>query len=397
MENDTYEGSSGNHIIPLTTWSPLQYEEDVSLCEHVDKPKPLQELEREWLIDWAAISGTSPFPAGTVGIQVPEGLKPYVSHIVAKMEEYTGTNVIVLADPCFGGCDFNLGAILALGITRLFVFGQASIASCTPNRVVPVKVTSKHELSNLVRKAAHFLHRRRIAKIALAACNLFVHRLSNIAEEIGLLRLEPVIGKGDDRIMEAGQVLGCNVSSVQRVSASVDACLCISCGAFHPRGISFVFQKPILHIDPVAQTVCWYQSNATTRRALFEERLRLVHMCRTAESFGVIISTKPGQVRKQLAFDIVQRLRSAGKKAWLLALSNVQPVHLDYLPLDVFVSTACPRVAIDDRFRFKKPVLTPNELKVLLSDETEDYRFDQIVADDNDFDVAGWNLESGTI
>ena len=47
--------------------------------------------------------------------------------------------------------------------------------------------------------------------------------------------------------------------------------------------------------------------------------------------------------------------------------------------VDAFVSTACPRLAMDDYSRYDKPVLTPIEAEVALGiREWDDYVFDAI-------------------
>ncbi|HDY74833.1 MAG TPA: diphthamide biosynthesis enzyme Dph2, partial [Euryarchaeota archaeon] len=48
--------------------------------------------------------------------------------------------------------------------------------------------------------------------------------------------------------------------------------------------------------------------------------------------------------------------------------------------LDAFVNTACPRITIDDTARYKRPVLTPIELGIVLGlREWDDYAMDEIV------------------
>ena len=51
--------------------------------------------------------------------------------------------------------------------------------------------------------------------------------------------------------------------------------------------------------------------------------------------------------------------------------------------LDAFVMTACPRIAIDDSAMYKKPVLTPDELEIVLGlREWDDYQMDEIIIHD---------------
>jgi 2-(3-amino-3-carboxypropyl)histidine synthase len=39
---------------------------------------------------------------------------------------------------------------------------------------------------------------------------------------------------------------------------------------------------------------------------------------------------------------------------------------MDFPAVDAYVNTACPRISLDDAQRFKKPVLMPNEVLVIV-------------------------------
>ena len=73
-------------------------------------------------------------------------------------------------------------------------------------------------------------------------------------------------------------------------------------------------------------------------------------------------------------------LEKHGKRGYLMALEHVGPELIDFYPVDAFVNTACPRIAIDDSTRYAKPLLTPFELEVALgeADWADGYRFDEI-------------------
>ena len=59
----------------------------------------------------------------------------------------------------------------------------------------------------------------------------------------------------------------------------------------------------------------------------------------------------------------------AWKKGYLLALDHVGPDLIDFYPVDAFVNTACPRIAIDDAVKYAKPLITPFELEVSLGEK----------------------------
>ena len=65
----------------------------------------------------------------------------------------------------------------------------------------------------------------------------------------------------------------------------------------------------------------------------------------------------------------------------IIAINNFSPEILQsFNNIDCFVSTACPRIAIDDYIQYKKPILTPIELEIVIGKRKwEDYTFDQIL------------------
>jgi 2-(3-amino-3-carboxypropyl)histidine synthase len=73
-------------------------------------------------------------------------------------------------------------------------------------------------------------------------------------------------------------------------------------------------------------------------------------------------------------------LEEGGKKAYLLYLNEITPDNLlAFRKLDAFVNTACPRISIDDAGKFKKPLLTPVEMEIVLGERAwEDYILDEI-------------------
>lgn len=52
-----------------------------------------------------AIEEISKADAKTVCIQLPDGMKPMATEIVAKLEQSTKAKVFIWADTCFGACD----------------------------------------------------------------------------------------------------------------------------------------------------------------------------------------------------------------------------------------------------------------------------------------------------
>jgi 2-(3-amino-3-carboxypropyl)histidine synthase len=99
----------------------------------------------------------------------------------------------------------------------------------------------------------------------------------------------------------------------------------------------------------------------------------MVEQARKSDSFGILVSTKPGQCNPTVALNIQRDLEQNGKKTVLLYTDEILPEKLlDFTEIDVFVDTACPRLALDDPERFPKPILTRDEIMVVTGTWTWD-------------------------
>jgi len=60
-------------------------------------------------------------------------------------------------------------------------------------------------------------------------------------------------------------------------------------------------------------------------------------------------------------------------------LEEIHPDRLLPYQADAYVSTACPRIAVDDYLRYPKPILTPVEMEIVLGlKKWSDYSLDSI-------------------
>ena len=83
-----------------------------------------------------------------------------------------------------------------------------------------------------------------------------------------------------------------------------------------------------------------------------------VYKALDAKVFGVITGLKEGQIMVGRSKWISDRLQANGKKVIQLAMRDITPDRLaQYIHIDAFVQTACPRISIDG-FTFAKPVLS---------------------------------------
>ncbi|HUL39187.1 MAG TPA: diphthamide biosynthesis enzyme Dph2, partial [Methanomassiliicoccales archaeon] len=187
-----------------------------------------------------------------------------------------------------------------------------------------------------------------------------------------------MVGKGDARVKHPGQVLGCNVTAASSIAREVEQFLFIGSGDFHPLAVALETGKDVVILDPLMREV---RSTGELRDRVLRQRYAAIAVAQEAKEIGVLVSTKPGQRRRALAMRLRALIEDDGRKAWVIALDNITPDQLLAFKVDAFVSTACPRIAIDDALRYNRPMLTPLELEVVLGiRKWEDYRFDSILA-----------------
>ena len=113
---------------------------------------------------------------------------------------------------------------------------------------------------------------------------------------------------------------------------------------------------------------------------ILRQRFGLIMSIQDAKTYAILIGEKPGQMRRTLAMRMKKLLEKHGKKGYLLALEHISPELIDFYPVDAYVNTACPRIAIDDSVRYDKPLVTPYELEVALGEKKWEngYQFDEI-------------------
>ncbi len=328
----------------------------------------------------------------TIGIQLPEGLKLYAEVIKDYIEERLGKqgqelNIIISGEPCYGACDLVDTQFKDFGVQCLFHFGHAELPSKKRSDipVIYIKTPSKLELKKILIKFLTYIRKHEMEfgekpKIGLVSTIQHIH-LINFAEKFLTKQNQRIfIGKGDKRIKYKGQVLGCNFSAAKSISKKVDLFLFIGSGNFHPLGVALDSGKKVLVADPYTNEI---RDIKRVRENILRQRGGAIARAMDAKSVGILLSMKSGQVRNKLALDLINLIRKHNKKSYLIALNEFEPMKLKPYDVDTFVSTGCPRIAIDDYLKYDKPILTPIELEIILGEKNwEEYQFDQILSDD---------------
>lgn len=314
-------------------------------------------------------------------LQIPEGIKHKAFEISDYIEEQIGADCFIHIDPCYGSCDLiSSDHAGLLGADAIIQLGHLPIPSVSQNSEIPyffVNVLSNQPVLDIVEKALTDLEGKHIGIVTTAQ---HIHLIDDIANVLRKHGFEPVVSSGDNRIFTEGQILGCNFSVGRNALNHVDSFLFVGSGLFHPLGLLLSVKKPVVVADPYAQQVK-KKELLDLKDSILRQRYGAIAHAQTAQSFGILIGLKPGQMRRQLAENMVKMLKKKNKQAHLLTVTQLNPSYLEsFLSIDCFVSTLCPRVAIDDYVQYKTPMITPVELEIALGKRSwDEYVFDEII------------------
>lgn len=295
----------------------------------------------------------------TVGLQFPEGLKRQGPALAKKIEELSGALVIVSGDPCYGACDVDDGLLEMVDV--LFHFGHSRISD--DDRVVFMEYYHDVDVEQAVMNALPLLG----SKVGVVTTVQHIHKLGDIVKILVEADKEPVVSKGDSRIAYPGQVLGCNFSAVPD---GVDSILFVGTGNFHPMGMRLAHKVPVVAADPFTG-----EARLVDIDKIMKQRYAVMAKAIDAKKWGIIVGIKSGQRR----LDLAKKLKEIAGDAVLISIREITPDRLLNFKVDAFVSTACPRIAIDEAGRFPAPVLTPVEFEIIKGlRKWEDLAFDEI-------------------
>jgi 2-(3-amino-3-carboxypropyl)histidine synthase len=311
----------------------------------------------------------------TIGLQLPDGMKRAAFEIAVFLSGRTGASVIISGDPCYGACDLALD-LEELGVDALVHFGHTGFGKAKRNAPLDVFYVECSIDAELPRKMYDELknHLNAGETVGLVATAQYTNQLGRLKKMLDGDGFGAIIGTPDRKCALPGQILGCDTSASENVKERADKFVYIGSGGFHPAGVAVSTGKSVLICDIEKREV---REIGGERDRLLRKRWALVQKCMDAKTFGIVLSTKSGQRRIALANRLLRLSKKCGKTAFIIALREFTPEALLAFGADAYVSTACPRLAIDDSARFYKPVLTPPEMEIVLGKRKwDDYTFD---------------------
>ncbi len=285
-------------------------------------------------------------------LQIPEGLKPRAQELAGILRK-EGIEAIVSVEPCFGACDLRDREAKALGCDAVLHIGHSPLM---PETEVPVVYDEYRQDFSPVPLLERHLGQLPYNSLCLVTT---IQHIGSLAKAKAFLESKGktvYIGQPTSA-RYPGQILGCDHSAALSLEDEAEAFLFIGSGLFHPLGLAEKTEKPVLFLDKESGEL-----KDLSEERLRRQKIRAASLAKASmsQNFGILVSTKAGQMNLKAAERARESLEKKGKKAWMLAADLITPEKLLGLKLDCLVNCACPRIT-EDTSLFKKPIITADE------------------------------------
>jgi 2-(3-amino-3-carboxypropyl)histidine synthase len=305
----------------------------------------------------------------SVALNGPDGLLPKVQDLTLRIGEKYGIPAYLLADTTWGTCDLNSNGAKVLNAEILFNIGHTNSMETFEKNVIMIDAFDDISFDRVVEKCTELLQGKTISLITDSQHLNQIESIKNVLEENGV---NVKIGKGSGQLND-GQVFGCEFYPATEMIDDVDANVFLGQSNFHAAGVALATNKPTYILDPYFNEI---REITDFARKLQKKATLAIYKAVDAETFGVIVGLKEGQISKLTALKFKKELESAGKIVHLIALTDITNERLRNLKdIDAFIQVACPRISTDNRF--DKPVLsTPQAvalMKLLRKENIENY------------------------
>ena len=305
----------------------------------------------------------------SVSLNGPDGILPQVQETAKNITKRFGIPAYVLADTTWGTCDLNSNGSKVLGADIQFNIGHTINTERYEENLVLIDAYDDVEFDDVARKCAEMLGGK---TISLVTDSQHLHQVDAVEKILTDGGIAVKIGKGKGQLND-GQVFGCEFYPATGLKKEVDAYVFLGQSNFHAAGIALSTNLPTYVLDPYFNEV---REVTEFAQKLKRKATLAIYKAAEAETFGVIVGLKEGQLSKVFALKIKEELEAEGKEVQLFALTDITNERLQNLKgIDAFVQVACPRISTDNRF--DKPVLSSPQanalLKILRNESIEGY------------------------
>ncbi len=305
----------------------------------------------------------------SVALNGPDGILPKVQDLALKIGKKFGIPAYLLADTTWGSCDLNSIGGKILNAEIQFNIGHTNKLDVLEKNVIMIDAYDDVPFDKVVTKCIHILKGK---TVSLITDSQHLHQIESVKNVLEKNNVVVKIGKGKGQLND-GQVFGCEFYPASETMGDVDANIFLGQSNFHAAGVALATNKLTYILDPYFNEV---REISDFAKKLKKRSTLAIYSAVEAQTFGIIIGLKEGQLSKLTALKFKKELESKGKTVHLIALTEVTNERIRNLKgVDAFIQVACPRISTDNEF--DKPVLsTPQAtalIKILKKENIDEY------------------------
>jgi len=305
----------------------------------------------------------------SVALNGPDGLLPKVQELALKIGKKFGIPAYLLADTTWGTCDLNSIGAKILNAEILFNIGHTNRIEIFEKNVIMIDAFDDISFDKVTKKCIELVRGK---TISLITDSQHLHQIESVKKMLEENGVDVKIGKGKGQLND-GQVFGCEFYPATETMDKVDANVFLGQSNFHAAGVALATNRPTFILDPYFNEI---QEITEFARKLQKKATLAIYKAAEAETFGVIVGLKEGQLSKLTALKFKKELENLGKTVHLIALTEITNERLRNLKdIDAFIQVACPRISTD--MKFDKPILsTPQAtalVKILRKENLDEY------------------------
>ncbi|MFB5628046.1 MAG: diphthamide biosynthesis enzyme Dph2, partial [Nitrosarchaeum sp.] len=273
----------------------------------------------------------------SVSLNGPDGILPQVQETAMNITKKFGIPAYVLADTTWGTCDLNSNGAKVLGAEIQFNIGHTINTESFEKNLILINAYDDVEFESVAKKCVDILKGK---KVSLVTDSQHLHQMDKVNEILTSGGIEVKIGKGKGQLND-GQVFGCEFYPASELKEQVDAYVFLGQSNFHAAGIALSTNMPTYVLDPYFNEV---REVTEFAQKLKKKATLAIYKAADAQSFGIIIGLKEGQLSKVFALKFKKELEKEGKSVQLFALTDITNERLKNLKgIDAFIQVACPR------------------------------------------------------
>lgn len=293
----------------------------------------------------------------SVALNGPDGILPKIQQTAENIMKRFGIPAYVLADTTWGSCDLNSNGAKVLGAEVLFNIGH-TISMQVMDNVIMIDAFDDISFDKVAAKCTEILKGKTICLLTDSQHLHQIEATKKILEENGIAVR---VGSGKGQLND-GQVFGCEFYPALEQIEQVDANVFLGQSNFHAAGVALATNKPTYVLDPYFNEV---REVTEFAQKLQKKATLAIYKASEAQTFGIIVGLKEGQLSKTTALKFKRELEKEGKTVQLFALTDITNDRLKNLKgIDAFIQVACPRISTDNQF--DKPVLSTPQANALL-------------------------------